>query len=98
MAEPEHLASAVDELLDSPGGKILSSARMYILKRMRMLTFVFAIGFIATFPLTKSFISWLIEPERLPADVEIIVITPVEFILLQVQLAAHVGLLALVVV
>ena len=97
MAEPEHLANVVDELLDSPGGKILSSARMYILERMRMLTFVFAIGFIATFPLTKSFISWLIEPERLPTDVEIIVI-PVEFILLQVQLAAHVGLLALIVV
>ncbi len=98
MAEPEHLANAVGELLDSPGGKILSSARMYILERMRMLTFVFAIGFIATFPLTKSFISWLIEPERLPTDVKIIVITPVEFILLQVQLAAHVGLLALIVV
>ena len=98
MAEAEGLVNAVDELLDSPGGEILVSFQLYLRKRVKMLAVVFALGFMATFPLTKNFIAWLIDPTRLPADVNIIVITPVEFILLQVRLAAHVGLLCIVIV
>ena len=98
MAEVDGLVNAVDELLDSPGGAMLASFRSYLHKRVKMLAVVFALGFMVTFPLTKSFIAWLIDPSRLPANVEIIVITPVEFILLQVRLAAHIGLLCMVVV
>jgi|TARA_B110000914_G_C15386342_1_gene410245 sec-independent protein translocase protein TatC len=98
MAEVEGLVNAVDELLDSPGGEILVSFQLYLRKRVKMLAVIFALGFMATFPLTKNFIAWLIDPTRLPADVDIIVTTPVEFILLQVRLAAHVGLLCMVVV
>ena len=98
MAEAEGLVNAVDELLDSPGGEMLGSFQLYLRKRVKMLMVVFTLGFIATFPLTKEFIAWLIDPTRLPPDVNIIVITPVEFILLQVQLAAHVGLLCMVIV
>ena len=98
MAEVEGLVNAVDELLDSPGGEILVSFQLYLRKRIKMLAVIFALGFMATFPLTKNFIAWLIDPSRLPADVDIIVTTPVEFILLQVRLAAHVGLLCMVVV
>lgn len=98
MAEVDGLVNAVDELLDSPGGAMLASFRSYLRKRVKMLAVVFALGFMVTFPLTKSFIAWLIDPSRLPDNVEIIVITPVEFILLQVRLAAHIGLLCMVVV
>ena len=98
MAEAEGLVNAVDELFDSPGGEILASFRSYLRKRVKMLAVVFCIGFMATFPLTKRFISWLIDPARLPENVDIIVISPVEFILLQVQLAAQVGLLCMVIV
>ncbi len=98
MAEVEGLVNAVDELLDSPGGEILVSFQLYLRKRVKMLAVIFTLGFMATFPLTKNFIAWLIDPTRLPADVDIIVTTPVEFILLQVRLAAHVGLLCMVVV
>ena len=80
MAEVDGLVNAVDELLDSPGGAMLASFRSYLRKRVKMLAVVFALGFMVTFPLTKSFIAWLIDPSRLPANVEIIVITPVEFI------------------
>tara|TARA_B100000767_G_C19752993_1_gene531665 strand:+ start:146 stop:955 length:810 start_codon:yes stop_codon:yes gene_type:complete len=96
MAEAKGLVNAVDELFDSPGGEILASLRTYLRKRVKTLAVVFGLGFMATFPLTKRFISWLIDPSRLPDDVDIIVISPVEFILLQVQLAAHVGLLCMV--
>ncbi len=98
MAEAERLVNAVDELFDSPGGEILASLRTYLRMRIKMLAVVFGIGFIATFPLTKRFISWLIDPARLPENVDIIVISPVEFILLQVQLAAQVGLVCMVIV
>lgn len=98
MAEGEGLVNAFDDLFDSPGGEILASLRSYLRKRMKMLAVVFCIGFMATFPLTKRFISWLIDPTRLPENVEIIVISPVEFILLQVQLAAQVGLLCMVII
>ena len=96
MAEVDRLVNAVDELLDSPGGVILASFRSYLRKRVKILAVVFTLGFMVTFPLTKNFIAWLIDPTRLPDNVEIIVITPVEFILLQVGLAAHIGLLCMV--
>ncbi len=98
MAGAERLVSAVDELLDSPGGEMLSDFRTHLRKRFKMLGIMFGIGFIATFPLTRTFIAWLIEPQRLPDDVDIIVISPVEFILLQVRLAAHVGLMFMILV
>ena len=98
MAGAERLVSAVDELLDSPGGEMLTDFRTHLRKRVKLLCVVFAIGFIATFPLTRTFIAWLIEPQRLPNDVDIIVISPVEFILLQVRLAAHVGFMFMVLV
>ena len=98
MAGAERLVSEVDELLDSPGGEMLSDFRTHLRKRFKMLGIMFGIGFIATFPLTRTFIAWLIEPQRLPDDVDIIVISPVEFILLQVRLAAHVGLMFMILV
>ena len=50
------------------------------------------IGFVAAFPFTSDVVQWLIAEERLPDGVRIIVTTPVEFLLLQVRLAADVGL------
>ncbi len=97
MAEGDGVVNAVDELLDTPGGEILVSLHSYLRKRMKMLAVIFCLAFMVTFPLTKRFISWLIDETRLPENVEIIVISPVEFILLQVQLAAQVGLLCMVI-
>ena len=60
MACAERLVIAVDELLDSPGGEMLSDFRTHLRKRFKMLGIMFGIGFIATFPLTRTFIAWLI--------------------------------------
>lgn len=92
MAESEGLAEAVEELLETPGGQILVAMREYLRQRLYLLFGLLIVGFSATFPVTKRFIAWLINPERLPDDVEIIVTTPVEFILLQVRLAASMGM------
>lgn len=93
MAESEGLAEAVEELLETPGGQILVAMRGYLRQRLYLLFGLLIIGFSATFPVTKRFIAWLIDPERLPDGVEIIVTTPVEFILLQVRLAASIGMI-----
>ncbi len=92
MAESEGLTDAVEELLDSSGGQILLSFRDYLRRRLKALFVLLVVGFAVTFPLTKQFIAWLIDAERLPDDVEIIVTTPVEFILLQIRLSASVGM------
>ncbi len=60
MAEAEGLVNAVDELLDSPGGEILTSFQRYLRKRFKILGLVFALAFMATFPVTKNVIAWLI--------------------------------------
>jgi len=91
MAGATELADSVGELMDSPGGRLLLDIKAHLRRRVRLLAVVFGLTFVVCFPLTSMFIAWLIEPNRLPDDVNIIVLTPVEFILLQVKLAAYCG-------
>lgn len=91
MAGATELADSVGELMDSPGGRLLLDIKAHLRRRVRFLAVVFGLTFVVCFPLTSMFIAWLIEPNRLPDDVNIIVLTPVEFILLQVKLAAYCG-------
>ena len=89
MTGTDELSKTVNELLESPGGLLLLDIKSHLRKRMKLLAFIFGLVFVACFPVTSNVVSWLIAEERLPADVNIIVITPVEFILLQVRLAAY---------
>ena len=89
MAGTDELAITVNELLESPGGRLLMDIKAHLRRRIRLLAVIFGLMFVVCFPVTSSFISWLISAERLPDGVNIIVITPVEFILLQVKLAAY---------
>ncbi|MDG1538031.1 MAG: twin-arginine translocase subunit TatC [Candidatus Poseidoniaceae archaeon] len=89
MTGTDELSKTVNELLESPGGLLLLDIKSHLRKRMKLLAFIFGLIFVACFPITSNVISWLIAEDRLPADVNIIVITPVEFILLQVRLAAY---------
>lgn len=89
MTGTDELSKTVSELLESPGGLLLLDIKSHLRKRMKLLAFIFGLIFVACFPITSNVISWLIAEDRLPLDVNIIVITPVEFILLQVRLAAY---------
>ena len=93
MAESERLAHTVNELFDSPGGQIIRDARDFLISRIRFVVGIFLLGIIVGFPLTRSVISWLIDDSRLPAEVEIIVVSPVEYILLQFHVATSLGAL-----
>ena len=86
MGGEEQFQKAVKSLVDSPGGILVSDIAEYLKSRIKLLSGLFIISVVAGFSLTKSVIRWLIEPERLPSDVNIIVTSPIEFILLQFQL------------
>ena len=92
MASKTSLEDAVSELMDSPGGELLSSIRIYLRKRAFALFGLFLAGLIAGFPIAKSIIKWIIDEQRLPDDVNVIVTSPVEFIMLQIQLSASLGI------
>ena len=92
MASKTSLEDAVSELMDSPGGELLSALRIHLRKRAFALFGLFLAGLIAGFPIAKGIIKWIIDEQRLPNDVNVIVTSPVEFIMLQIQLSASLGL------
>ena len=92
MASKTSLEDAVSELMDSPGGELLSALRIHLRKRAFALFGLFLTGLIAGFPIAKGIIKWIIDEQRLPNDVNVIVTSPVEFIMLQIQLSASLGL------
>ncbi|WP_338174104.1 twin-arginine translocase subunit TatC [Candidatus Poseidonia alphae] len=94
--QDESIAVTVDRLMQSPGGVMVEDLRSYIQRSFKFYVLLFAVGFSAAFPFTKRVIAWLIEPQRLPQDVSIIVVTPVEFLLLQLRIAGAVGLALIV--
>ena len=91
MASKTSLEDAVSELMDSPGGELLSSLRIHLRKRAFALFGLFLAGLIAGFPIAKSIIKWIIDEQQID-DVNVIVTSPVEFIMLQIQLSASFGL------
>lgn len=90
--EREPLQATVERLAQSSGGQILASIREGLQRSLKFYVALFLLGFIVAFPLTSSFIGWLVDEGRLPAGVEIIVISPVEFLFLQLRIAGYVGL------
>ena len=92
MASSSSLEDAVSELMGSPGGQLLNSARDYLRKRATALVGLFLVGLVVGFPIAKGIVTWLIEDQRLPDDVKVIVTSPVEFLMLQIQLSASFGL------
>ena len=92
MSGASDLVQVLDDWGKSPMGQSLGKARDHVRTRLPVLLGLGLIGFLAAFPFTSDVVQWLIAEERLPDGVRIIVTTPVEFLLLQVRLAADVGL------
>jgi len=90
--EREPLQATVERLAQSSGGQILASARDGLQRSLKFYVALFLFGFVVAFPLTSDFIGWLVAEGRLPDGVEIIVISPVEFLFLQLRVAGYVGL------
>ncbi len=88
----QSIQATVEQLAQSSGGQILASVRDAVQASLKYYVGLFLIGFVAAFPLTSAFIAWLVDDARLPEGVQIIVISPVEFLFLQLRIAGSVGL------
>lgn len=88
----EPIQATVERLAQSSGGQILMSVKEGLRSSMKFYVGLFLLGFMISFPLTSEFIAWLVDDHRLPDGVEIIVISPVEFLFLQLRIAGYVGL------
>ena len=97
MTGGERLQDSIQNLVDSPGGKIISDGADFLRKKAKFMVFIFLVGVIAAFSATKSVVAWLIDDSRLPDDVNIIVTSPIEFILLQFQIAVSFGLVIIMI-
>jgi len=93
MAEETQFQEVVQGLMDSPGGMIVQDVSDYLKDKLKIIIVIFLISVIAGFSMTKEVIKWLIEPSRLPSDVNIIVTSPIEFILLQFQISVSFGII-----
>ena len=92
MSDPS-LERTLQHLSQSSGGQILASARDGLRRSLKAYIAIFVLGFVSAFPLTSSLIAWLIDADRLPSGVDIIVVSPVEFLFLQLRIAGSVGLM-----
>ncbi len=63
----------------------------HIRSRMKLIVALFIIGIAIGIPLSHRVVDWLLGVGLLPDDVNIIVLTPVEFIMLQVRIGAWLG-------
>ena len=89
----ESLEASVQRLVASPGGQVLLALQVGIRRYAKYYLAIFTLGFVIAFPLTSTVISWFIDAKRLPADVNIIVISPVEFLFLQLRIASSFSVL-----
>ena len=98
MSGASDLVEALDEWSQSPVGQALGEVRDHMRRRAPLLLGIGVLTFVLTFPLTADLVALLIAPERLPDGVRIIITTPIEFLMLQVRLAANAGLVLMLVV
>ena len=63
----------------------------HIRSRMKLIVALFIIGIAIGIPLSHRVVDWLLGIGLLPDDVNIIVLSPVEFIMLQVRIGAWLG-------
>ena len=97
MAEGYELEDSVRSILNSPGGQMINDASKFLRRQAKYLVLIFISCVVIGLSLTKTVVSWLIADERLPDDVNIIVTSPIEFILLQFQIAVSFGVVVIVI-
>ena len=83
MDEPPLINPEIRELLDK--------IKVHIRSRMKLIVVLFLLGLSLGIPIAHRIVDWLLNAGLLPDDVNIIVLTPVEFIMLQVKVGAWLG-------
>jgi len=84
----------LENLMDSPGGRIILEIRTHVMHRLPILAGIFFLGLIGGYPLASYIVEWLVTDASLaPTDTSIAVLTPVEFIAIKMRFAAGFGIL-----
>jgi sec-independent protein translocase protein TatC len=81
----------VKPLMDPEVRNFLDQITSHIRSRLKMIVALFLLGLMLGIPLAYRLTEWLLNAGLIPDDVNIIVLTPVEFIMLQVRVGAWVG-------
>ena len=83
-------------VFDSP---IFQRITSHIDRRRKLYLGVFTLGFVAGYPIGGEVIEWLLDSEGyVPEGVEVIILQPLEVILLQLRIAAQIGMMVATVV
>ena len=78
-------------LIDPEIRILLNKIRVHLRSRVKLIVVLFLLGLSLGIPIAHRVVYWLLNAGLLPDDVNIIVLTPVEFIMLQVKIGAWLG-------
>ena len=88
---PERLD--IDDLMDAPRMRLFRRLGQHLRTRVRVLAFLFVVGFIGGYPLAGSVLDWMIgQPRLIPDETTIIILQPLELVLLRLQIAGYLGI------
>ncbi|MDP6870246.1 MAG: twin-arginine translocase subunit TatC [Candidatus Poseidoniaceae archaeon] len=79
------------ELIDPSIRNAINSITKQIRSRAKIIAGIFVLGLMIGVPLSKLFVDWLLGYDLLPEDVSIIVMSPIEFIMIQFRAGAWLG-------
>ena len=77
--------------LDPEIKNLFKQISKHIQSRLKLIVALFIIGIGIGIPLSHRLVDWLLGVGLVPSDVNIIILTPVEFIMLQVRVGAWLG-------
>ena len=80
-----------ETLIDPEIKRLFNQVSLHIRSRMKMIVFFFLLGLVLGIPVAHRVVEWLLNVGLLPDDVNIIILTPVVFIMLQVKVGAWLG-------
>ena len=80
-----------ENLIDPEIKKLFNQISLHIRSRMKLIVCFFLFGLVLGIPVAHRVVEWLLNVGLLPDDVNIIILTPVEFIMLQVKVGAWLG-------
>ena len=72
---------------------LLKQISNHIRSKFKIIVFLFLLGIAIGIPIAHQLVNWLLASNLLPNDVNIIILTPVEFIMLQVKVGAWLGVI-----
>ena len=75
-------------LIDPEIRNLLDQVSSHIKSRLKTIVILFLLGLMLGIPFAYRLVEWLLNAGLVPDDVAIIVLTPVEFIMLQVKVGA----------